>query len=111
MVTVEKALAKTAFPIAAVEKALIDGLIDAVASEAAIKGYAVPTKPAELAKAAVHVDSLLTVDILCAVEPIIGFELPQHVVKTGGYSSIEAAVTDVTTRIEREWNKKYGVKR
>ncbi|MEQ8378937.1 MAG: hypothetical protein RIC34_08900 [Parvibaculum sp.] len=108
--TLVKAPAKTAFPIAAAKKALTDGLLDAIASEAAIKGYAVPSKPAELAKAAVHVDSLLTVDILCAVEPIIGFELPQHVVKTGGYSSIEAAVTHVLAKIEREWNKKYGVK-
>ncbi len=55
-------------------------------------------------------DSLLTVDIVCSVEPIIGMKLPQHVVKTGGYGSIEAAVAHVLPRIERQWNKKHGVK-
>jgi hypothetical protein len=107
--TLTKAPAKTAFPKAAVEKALIEGLVDAIAAEAAIRGYVVPPTPAALVKAAVHVDSLLTVDIVCTVEPIIGMKLPQHVVKTGGYASIEAAIAHVLPRIERQWNKKHGV--
>lgn len=110
MSTLTAAPVKTSFPKAAVEKALLEGLAEAIASEAAIKGYAVPSTIAELVKAATHVDSLLTVDILCTVEPIIGFKLPQHVVKTGGYDSIEAAVSHVLPRIERQWNKKLGVK-
>ena len=110
MATLTKAPATTAFPKAAVEKALVEGLLEAIASEAVIRGYVVPATPAGLMKAAVHVDSLLTVDIVCSVEPIIGMKLPQHVVKTGGYGSIEAAVAHVLPRIERQWNKKHGVK-
>lgn len=109
-VTTAPAPAITVFPKAAVEKALIDGLADAIASEAAIRGYLVPPARADLVKAAVQIDSLLTVDIVCSVEPLIGMKLPQHVVKTGGYTSIEAAVAHVVPRIEKQWNKKYGVK-
>jgi hypothetical protein len=74
------------------------------------KGYTIPDKLADLIKASVYVDSLMTVDVVCTVEPVIGFELPQHVVKTGGYNSIESAVAHVLGRIEREWNKRHGVK-
>lgn len=84
--------------------------MEAIASEAAIKGYVVPDTPSALVKAAVHVDSLLTVDIICSVESLIGMKLPQHVVKTGGYSSIEQAIVHVVPRIEKHWNKKHGVK-
>lgn len=110
MATLTKTRVDLAFPKAAVEKSLVEGLVEAIAAEAAIRGYAVPAEHAALVKAAVHVDSLLTVDIVCAVEPIIGMKLPQHVVKTGGYSSIEAAVAHVLPRIERHWNKKHGAK-
>lgn len=108
--TVSTPAVKVAFPKAAVEKALLDGLVDAVTNEAGIKGYAIPASKSALVKAALYIDSLLTVDVACTVEPVVGFELPQHVVKTGGYKSIEAAVAHVSGRIEREWNKRHGVK-
>lgn len=109
-ITVKTPAAKTTFPKAAVEKALLDGLVDGVTNEAIVKNYKIPDKVSDLVKASVYVDSLMTVDVLCSVEPVIGFELPQHVVKTGGYGSIEAAVNHVLGRIEREWNKRNGVK-
>jgi hypothetical protein len=108
--TVKTPATKTAFPKAAVEKALLDGLVDGVTNEAMIKNYKIPEKVSDLIKASVYVDSLMTVDVLCNIEPVIGFELPQHVVKTGGYRSIESAVQHVLGRIEREWNKRHGVK-
>ena len=100
----------TTFPKAKVQATLTAELVEHVKSEASIKGYAIPSTDAAIIKAAVQVDSLVTVDILCAVEPIIGFELPQNVVRTGGYTSIEAAVDHLIPRIEKQWNKKYGVK-
>ncbi|MDE2238803.1 MAG: hypothetical protein KGJ73_02595, partial [Rhodospirillales bacterium] len=61
-------------------------------------------------KAAIHVDSLVAVAILCTVEPIIGFELPESVVQTGGYTSVESALAHLLPRLEKEWMKKKGVK-
>ncbi len=98
------------FPVAAIESCLRAELIDAVKAEASIKGVVLPAAPAQIVKAAVHIDSLVVVCILCAVEPIVGFELPECVVRAGGYSSVEGALGHMLPRIEKEWNKRKGAK-
>jgi len=98
------------FPKAAVETALRDELIEAIKIEASIKGISLPAVPGEIAKASVHVDSLVTVGILCVIEPIVGFELPESVVRTGGYASVEAALGHLTQQIETQWIKRKGAK-
>jgi hypothetical protein len=100
--------AAVAFPAIAVAACLHDELVEAVKAEAGIKGLTLPTSPAQLAKANVPIDSLVVVAVLCAVEPILGFELPEHVVRTGGYPSIESALGHLLPRIEGQWRKKNG---
>lgn len=97
-----------AFPRSAVEVGLRGELIEAVKIEASIRGISLPAAPAQISKASVHVDSLVVVSILCAVEPIVGFELPDSVVRAGGYVSVESALGHLLPRIEREWMKRKG---
>lgn len=97
-----------AFPATAVAACLHDELAEAVKIEAGLKGLTLPTLPADLVKAPVCIDSLVAVSILSAVEPIVGFELPDHLVRTGGYSSIESALVHLLPRIEAQWKKKNG---
>lgn len=99
----------TAFPQAAVEAKLRAELIDTVKSTAKFKGLQLPSAPGHIAAASVQIDSLVCVEILCAVEPIVGFELPEKVVKAGGYGSIEQAIQNLVPRIQAEWSKKKGV--
>ena len=94
------------FPTAAVETCLHDELVEAIKAMAKIKGTPLPTAPAQVRVMPVQVDSLVCVDILCAVEPIIGIELPESVVKAGGYGSIDSAIKNLIPRIEAEWKKK-----
>jgi hypothetical protein len=96
------------FPAVAVEVSLRAELIEAVKAEASIKGITLPTAAADLAKAAFSVDSLIAVSILCLVEPIVGFELPESVVRTGGYSSVDSALGQLLPRIEAQWKKRKG---
>ncbi|MFH0303211.1 hypothetical protein AAFX91_39935 [Bradyrhizobium sp. 31Argb] len=98
------------FPLAAVEAKLRDELVEAVKIEASIRGMTLPAAPADIAKASVHVDSLVVVSILCAVEPIVGFELPESVVRAGGYTSVDSALGQLLPRLEKEWTKKKGAK-
>jgi hypothetical protein len=98
------------FPLAAVEAKLCDELVEAVKIEASIRGMPLPTAPADIVKASVHVDSLVVVSILCAVEPIVGFELPESVVRAGGYTSVDSALGQLLPRLEKEWTKKKGAK-
>lgn len=98
------------FPVAAVESCLRTELIEAIKAEASIKGISLPTAPAQIAKTAFQVDSLVVVCILCAIEPIVGFELPESVVRAGGYFSVESALGHLLPRIEKEWIKRKGAK-
>lgn len=101
--------AKTApFPKAAVEARLRNELIEAVKAEANITGVTLPTASARISKTPFQVDSLVVVSILCTVEPIVGFELPDSVVRAGGYGSIDSALASLLPRIEAQWNKKAG---
>lgn len=99
-----------AFPKSAVEAGLRGELIEAVKIEASIRGIALPAAADQIAKASVQVDSLVVVSILCAVEPIVGFELPDSVVRAGGYVSAESALGHLLPRIEKEWMKRKGAK-
>lgn len=100
----------TPFPIAAVEVCLRDELIETVKAEAAVKGVTLPPAAAQVAKTPFPVDSLVVVSILCAVEPIVGFELPESVVRAGGYTSVESALEHLLPRIEKQWIKRKGGK-
>ncbi len=98
------------FPRGAVEAGLRGELIEAVKIEASIRGISLPAAPAQITKAAVHVDSLVVVSVLCAVEPIVGFELPDSVVRAGGYASVESALGHMLPRIEKEYMNRKGAK-
>jgi len=96
------------FPATAVEICLRGELIEAIKAEALIRGISLPAAPAQIAKAIVPVDSLVAVSILCAVELVVGFELPESVVRAGGYTSVESALEHMLPRIEAQWNKRKG---
>ena len=98
------------FPRSAVEASLRGELIEAVKIEALIRGISLPAAPTQITTAAVHVDSLVVVSILCVVDPIVGFALADNVVRAGGYVSVESALGHLLPHIEREYNKRKGAK-
>lgn len=98
------------FPFAAVETDLRNELIEAVKAEALMKGVALPTTPAAIGGAPFQIDSLVVVSILCTVEPLLGVELPESVVRTGGYSSVDQALGQLLPKIEAYWKKRKGGK-
>jgi hypothetical protein len=104
------AVTKAPFPAAAVEACLRAELIEAVKIDASIRGIPLPSSPAQVARAAIEIDSVVVVEILCAIDPIVGIELPDSVVRTGGYASVESALDHLLPRIERVWTKQKGAK-
>jgi hypothetical protein len=103
--TTTKPATTTAFPKAAVEAKLRDGLLASANSDAMIKGIKIPSDVAAQAVASVRLDSLDVVSLLCDVEPIVGFELKDHFVRAGGYSSVNQAMEHLMPRIEKAWEK------
>lgn len=110
LIALVPASATAPFPAVAVEAGLRAELIEAVKAEAEIRGIALPSSGAQISTTAFQVDSLVVVSILCTVEPIVGFELPDSVVRTGGYSSVDSALAQLVPRIEAQWKKQNGAK-
>jgi hypothetical protein len=97
--------AVTAFPKAAVEARLRGELLKSVIADASLRGIALPAAASAQSGISIQIDSLVVVSLLCAVEPILGFELKDSVVRPGGYSSINQAIDQVMPRIEKHWQK------
>jgi hypothetical protein len=100
----------TAFPKADMIKALLDELLEVARIEAQLRGITLPKDEASIRNAPVPLDSLSIVDTLCVVEAVIGFELRDNIVQTGGYVSVEEALGHLVPRIEKVWIKKKGAK-
>lgn len=94
-----------AFPKAAVEAKLRELLVEAVTSDAGIKGITLPADVPGKSAASIQIDSLGVVDLLCGVEGVAGIELKESLVKAGGYQSINGAVEHLMPRIEKAWLK------
>jgi acyl carrier protein len=93
------------FPTVDVEAKLRDLLLDGVMADAELKGIALPADKPGKFSASIRLDSLGVVDLLCGLEPVVGFELKENLVKAGGYKSINDAVEHLMPRIEKAWTK------
>ncbi len=99
-----------AFPAAEVAACLIAELIEAAKMEAGIREINVPPTTVEQCAMQISIDSLVVVELLVAVEPILGFELKDSVVKPGGYNSVDEAKNHLMPRIQKEWMRRKGKK-
>jgi hypothetical protein len=95
------------FPKVAVEARLRKDLTDYIVSLASLKSIPLPPAIAAKAKITIQIDSLEVVNILCSVEPILGFELKDSTVRTGGYTSVDQAIAHLLPRIENAWQKHW----
>lgn len=97
------------FPKQDLELVLRDELIMAAEAEATMHGIALPASSGVAALAPVPMDSLVVVELLCAVEPVLGFKPTDATVRTGGYNSVQDALDHLMPRLEQQWHKKHGV--
>ena len=98
------------FPKNDVAKALLDELLDIATAEAQVRSISLPSDiPGKLA-VAIPMDSLSVVATLVAVEAVVGFELKESIVHTGGYPSVQAAMDHLVPRIQIAWDRKKGRK-
>jgi hypothetical protein len=103
--TITKPGTTTAFPKSVVEAKLRGALLASANSEALLKEIKLPADLPGQAAASVRLDSLDVVSLLCDIEPIIGFELKDHLVRAGGYNSVNQAMEHLMPRIEEAWEK------
>lgn len=96
------------FPASEVESRLRAELVEAAKQETSLRTGDNPPVETDWASRPIDIDSLIVVEILATVEPILGFELREGIVQAGGYSSVDEATAHLLPRIERAWEKKKG---
>jgi acyl carrier protein len=99
---------KLAFPAAEIRACLQEELINIVESRAGLLGQPLPSTPAAIVTAQFRIDSLDVVEILCKIDELVGFDVPQSVVRAGGYDAIDKALHHLMPRIEKVWSKQKG---
>jgi len=105
LTTTDKPSITEPFPVAAVEACLLKGLLQAAEAIVMMNGEVMPAGVPQQSSMSIQLDSLAVVDIVLTVEPVIGFPVKEHVVKAGGYTSVNEAVNDLLPKLEKEWAK------
>ena len=101
----EKPSIPSLFPAAVVEARLRELLLEAAEEVVAFKGESLPADLSAKYAALVQLDSLTVVGMLCELDTILGIELKDNTVRTGGYRSINEAIDHLLPRINAAWAK------
>jgi hypothetical protein len=94
------------FPAAQVETCIRDALAHQAADQAVLRP-SLPTKPGSTAGSSwePEIDSLVAVEMICAVEELLGIKLPATFSPKGGYDSAEACVNDLMSEAKVAWTE------
>ena len=95
------------FPKMEIEAAIRDG-VDAIRGDQAILQGA---NGGSAGRAGVgpqpEVDSLVVVAVLCELEGLVPFVLPESLVRCGGYDSVDEAVNHLMPQLQKRWRKHH----
>jgi acyl carrier protein len=96
---------RVTFPRAAVETRLRAALATQAADQAVLRDL---PRPAPLARSAwePEIDSLVVVELICAVEEQLGLKLPTSFAPRCGYNSAEECMRDLLTKAEAVWSQR-----
>jgi acyl carrier protein len=95
---------RVAFPRAAVEARLRAALATQAVDQAILRDRPPPLSSARSTWEP-EIDSLVVVELICAVEEQLGLTLPASLAPRGGYNSAEEYIRDLLTKTEAVWNQ------
>lgn len=84
------------FPAKAVEDCIRDALEQELGAQTVLR----PRIPSACEP---EIDSLVVIEIICAIEEIVGVSLPSTFVPRGGYDHVEACVADLLAQTRAVW--------
>jgi acyl carrier protein len=106
MVTALKESRGAVFPAAEVEACIRDALADQAADQAVLRpGRATTPTPVAPRSWEPEIDSLVVVEVICAVEELLGIEIPATFSSKGGYDSAEACINDLMSEARAAWTE------
>ena len=106
MATMLKESRSAVFPTAEVEACIRDALADQASDQAVLRpGRATTATPVAPRSWEPEIDSLVVVEVICAVEELLGIEIPATFSPKGGYDSTEACVNDLMSEARAAWTE------
>ena len=84
------------FPAREVERCIRDTLADQAGMQDVLR-------PQPISACEPEIDSLVVVEIICAIEGAIGIDLPSSFIPRGGYRDAEECVADVMSEARSVW--------
>lgn len=78
---------------------------EALAEQASTQSTILPGAKNDLRPWEPEIDSLVVVEIMCAVEELLNVELPASFAPKGGYASVEACVNDLVSQARSAWKE------
>ena len=106
MATMLKESPSVVFPAAEVEACIRDSLADQAADQAILRlDRAAKATPVKARSWEPEIDSLVVVELICAVEELLGIEIPATFSPKGGYDSAEACVNDLMSEAKAAWTE------
>jgi acyl carrier protein len=92
------------FPSAEVEACIRNALADQGAQALLRPGRASTATPVAPRSWEPEIDSLVVVEVICAVEELLGITLPASFCPEGGYDSVDACINDLMSETQATWN-------
>jgi len=95
-----------AFPTSAVEACIRDVLADQASDQAVLRPDRATTgTPVAPRSWEPEIDSLVVVEVICAIEELLGIKIPPTFSPAGGYDDPEACINDVMSEAQAAWNE------
>ena len=92
------------FPSAEVETCIRDALANQAADQAVLRpGRATTATPVAPRSWEPEIDSLVVVEVICAIEEMLGITLPATFAPKGGYLSVDECVNDLMSEAHSTW--------
>jgi acyl carrier protein len=105
MATLVKTSPGAVFPAAEVAACIRDALADQAADQALLRpGRATTATPVAPRSWEPEIDSLVVVEVICAIEELLGVTLPATFAPRGGYASVDECVNDLVSEAQATWN-------
>jgi hypothetical protein len=93
------------FPAAQIESQLRAQLAAEAKVQAQLRGTGTGSSPSlkRSSKAEPEIDSLVAVEALTVIECFVPFELPESLIRPGGYTSVNDFINDLLPKVNNRW--------
>jgi hypothetical protein len=91
------------FPAAQIESQLRAQLAAEAKVQAQLRGTGSGPSLRRSSKAEPEIDSLVAVEVLTVIESFVPFELPESLIRPGGYTSVNDFINDLLPKVNNRW--------